>query len=71
MIYKINIIEVNQPKTYKKMFNYRHSSLINIIEHCFGMLKAHFPILKMISSYKSSRQPLIVITYTFHNLICK
>ena len=28
------------------------------------MLKAHFPILEMMSSYKPSRQPLIVVAFT-------
>ena len=37
----------NQPIRYKKLFNYRHSSLWNIIERCFGVLKNQVPILRM------------------------
>ena len=29
----------NQPIRYKELFNYRHSSLQNTIEKCFGVLK--------------------------------
>ena len=61
-----------QPIIYIELFNYKHSSLRNIIKRCFGVLKAHFPILKMISSFKSSRQPFIVVAYcTIHNFIHK
>ncbi|XP_060967285.1 uncharacterized protein LOC133035443 [Cannabis sativa] len=54
----------------KELFNYRHSSLRNVIEQCFGVLKARFPILKMMPPYKLSRQTLIVIACcTLHNFI--
>ncbi|XP_062104208.1 uncharacterized protein LOC133815377 [Humulus lupulus] len=60
----------NLPRGMKELFNYRHPSLRNVIEQCFGVLKAHFPILKMMSPYKLSRQPLIVIACcTLHNFI--
>ena len=63
---------VRQPRTYKELFNYRHSSLRNIIECCFGVLKSRFPILKMMSSFKPSRQPLIVVACcNIHNFIRK
>ena len=29
------------------------------IDHCFGMMKARFPILKLMPPYKPSRQRLI------------
>ena len=32
----------NQPISYKKFLNYRHSSFQNIIERCFSILKARF-----------------------------
>ncbi|XP_062075958.1 protein ALP1-like [Humulus lupulus] len=60
----------NRPRGMKELFNYRHSSLRNVIERCFGVLKARFPILKMMPPYKLSRQPLIVIACcTLHNFI--
>ncbi|XP_048336945.2 uncharacterized protein LOC107403342 [Ziziphus jujuba] len=61
-----------QPRGPKELFNYRHSSLRNVIERCFGVLKARFRILKMMPPYKQSRQPLIVIACcTLHNFIRK
>ena len=60
----------NQPIRYNKLFNYRHSSLRNIIERCFDFLKARFSILKMMLSYKPSRQPSIVVACcNLHNWI--
>ncbi|KAM6582817.1 hypothetical protein CsatB_009819 [Cannabis sativa] len=60
----------NGPRGMKELFNYRHSSLRNVIERCFGVLKPRFPILKMMPPYKLSRQTLIVIACcTLHNFI--
>ncbi|VVA18103.1 Hypothetical predicted protein, partial [Prunus dulcis] len=33
------------PRGAMELFYYRHSSLRNVIERCFGVLKARFPIL--------------------------
>lgn len=41
----------NVGRIIKDKFNYRHSLLRNIIEHCFGVVKVHFPILKLMASY--------------------
>ncbi|XP_060675051.1 uncharacterized protein LOC125422919 [Ziziphus jujuba] len=61
-----------QPRGPKELFNYRHSSLRNVIERYFGVLKAWFRILKMMLPYKQSRQPLVVIACcTLHNSIRK
>ncbi|XP_048331944.2 uncharacterized protein LOC125423007 [Ziziphus jujuba] len=61
-----------QPRGSKELFNYRHSSLRNVIERCFGVLKVRFQILKMMPPYKQSRQPLTVIACcTLHNFIRK
>ena len=60
----------NQPIRYKELFNYKHSSLRNIIERCFGVLKTRLPILRMMPCYKPSRQPTIVVACcTLHNWI--
>ena len=40
-----------QPTGPMDLFDYRHSSLRNIIEQCFGVLKARFSIPKMMSNY--------------------
>ncbi|XP_059638654.1 protein ALP1-like [Cornus florida] len=53
-----------------ELFNYRHSSLRNVIERCFGILKMRWPILKLMPPYKLSVQALIVIACcTLHNFI--
>ncbi|XP_062100461.1 protein ALP1-like [Humulus lupulus] len=51
----------NHPRGAMELFNYRHSSLRNVIECCFGLLKARFPILKSIPPYllgKQRRMPI-------------
>ncbi|KAF3968431.1 hypothetical protein CMV_007678 [Castanea mollissima] len=54
----------------KELFNYRHSSLHNVIERCFGVLKARFPILKMIPRYKPCRQGNVMrACCTSHNFV--
>ncbi|XP_028762826.1 protein ALP1-like [Neltuma alba] len=61
-----------QARNAKELFNYRHSSLRMTIERCFGVLKARFPILKLMPSYKPSRQRLIVVACcAIHNYIRK
>ena len=52
------------------MFNYAHSSLRNVIERCFGVLKARFPILKVMPNYSLIKQMFIVFAcMTCHNFI--
>ena len=42
-----------------------------VIECCFGVLKACFPILKLMPTYRPKKQCLIVIAYcTIHTYIC-
>ncbi|XP_028120775.1 uncharacterized protein LOC114318116 [Camellia sinensis] len=54
----------------KELFNHRHSSLCNIIERTFGVLKKHFPILRFMPNYKSTRQqPLVIACCIVHNWI--
>ena len=53
-----------------ELFNYKHSSLCNIIETCFGVLKARFPILKVMPNYRQRRQRCIPIACcVLHNFI--
>ena len=60
-----------QPSTPQELFNYRHSSLLMVIERCFGMLKARFPVLTGMHSFSISRQRLIVTACcVLHNFIC-
>ncbi|GMP62181.1 hypothetical protein CsSME_00024379 [Camellia sinensis var. sinensis] len=59
-----------QPRNKKQMFNYRHSSLRNVIERCFGVLKARFPILRDMPPYSTKTQRYIPIACcTIHNWI--
>ncbi|KAL7196341.1 hypothetical protein ACSBR1_036364 [Camellia fascicularis] len=54
----------------KELFNHRHSSLCNVIERTFGVLKKHFPILRSMPNYKSTRQgPLVIACSVVHNWI--
>ncbi|XP_062103069.1 protein ALP1-like [Humulus lupulus] len=46
----------NHPRGAMELFNYRHSSLRNVIERCFGLLKARFPILKSMPPYLLGKQ---------------
>ncbi|CAN1122382.1 hypothetical protein LINPERHAP2_LOCUS1309, partial [Linum perenne] len=58
------------PRGREELFNYRHSSLRNVIERCFGVLKARFPILKFMRSYSLKKQTQIVMACcTIHNFI--
>ncbi|XP_028094950.1 uncharacterized protein LOC114294960 [Camellia sinensis] len=54
----------------KELFNHRHSSLRNVIERTFGVLKKRFPILRSMPNYKSTRQgPLMIACCVVHNWI--
>ena len=60
----------DHPEGAKELFNYRHSSLRNVIERCFSILKARFPVLKMMPRYKPCRQGNVMrACYTIHNFI--
>lgn len=59
-----------RPRGMHELFNYRHSSLRNVIERCFGVLKARFPILKMMPNYPIRRQRQIpTACCAIHNFI--
>ncbi|KAK3206870.1 hypothetical protein Dsin_020916 [Dipteronia sinensis] len=60
------------PRGPTELFNYRHSSFRKVIERCFGVLKARFPILKLMPNYRPRRQRLIPIACCMlHNFIRK
>ena len=59
-----------QQKSGKELFNYGHSSLRMVIERCFRVLKARFPILSNMPKYKQYRQCLVVSACcALHNFI--
>ncbi|XLT08154.1 hypothetical protein HN51_053947, partial [Arachis hypogaea] len=43
--YHLKEYSVREPQNLKELFNHRHSSLRNVIERCFGVLKKRFPII--------------------------
>ncbi|XP_072055034.1 uncharacterized protein [Arachis hypogaea] len=43
--YHLKEYSVREPQNSKELFNHRHSSLRNVIERCFGVLKKRFPII--------------------------
>ena len=52
------------------MFNFLHSSLRNVIERAFGVLKQKWRILKGIPSFSSSTQKHIIMAcLALHNFI--
>ncbi|KAL4018331.1 hypothetical protein IC575_021922 [Cucumis melo] len=51
----------HRPRGREEVFNYQHSSLQNVIERCFGVLKARFPILKQMPPYPIKTQKYIPI----------
>lgn len=58
------------PRGPQEFFNYRHSSLRNVVERCYGVLKARFPILKLMPNYPIRKQRRIPIACcAIHNFI--
>ena len=54
----------------KEVFNHAHSSLWNMIERCFGVLKMKWRILLNVPSYPMQKQTeIIVATMALHNFI--
>jgi hypothetical protein len=54
----------------EEMYNHVHSSLRNVIERSFGVLKARFPILRAMPSFSLQSQMFIVVAcMTIHNFI--
>jgi hypothetical protein len=52
------------------VFSHAHSSLGNVIERCFGILKNKWRILGHLSSYPIHKQAQIIIAcMTLHNFI--
>jgi DDE superfamily endonuclease len=59
-----------KPSTYQELFNLRHSSLRNVIERIFGILKRRFKCLNTPIEYPFDTQVQIVFALTgVHNWI--
>jgi hypothetical protein len=63
--------QANQrPSSKEELFNLRHSSLRNVIERVFGVLKQRFPVLREMVPYPFEMQVQFVISIlTIHNFI--
>ncbi|XP_076940748.1 uncharacterized protein LOC143610051 [Bidens hawaiensis] len=58
--------------TNKEKFNHAHAKLRNVIERSFGVLKARFPILKMMAPFSlETQRNLTVACFALHNFIRK
>lgn len=58
------------PRNARELFNHRHSSLRNVIQRSFSVLKTRFPILKLAPQYGFHIQRDIVIAAcVLHNYI--
>ncbi|GJW81048.1 ribonuclease H-like domain-containing protein [Tanacetum coccineum] len=56
----------------KEKFNHSHAKLRNMIERAYGVLKAHFPILKRMAPFSLTTQRNIMIAcFVLHNFIRK
>ena len=60
----------DRPRTKEELFNLRHSSLRNVIERIFGVIKKRFPILVVMKSFDFRFQcDMVVCTLFVHNFI--
>ncbi|CAL5410713.1 unnamed protein product [Camellia sinensis] len=70
---KYHLQEFNRRRRYhgpQELFNHRHSSLRNVIERTFGVLKQRFPLLRHMPRYDMVRQgPIVMACYVLHNWI--
>jgi hypothetical protein len=65
-----NIRQGPGPSGKKEVFNHLHSSLCNIIERIFGVLKEKWRILKHLTSYPMEKQlKIILVCMVLHNFI--
>jgi hypothetical protein len=58
------------PQEKHELFNFLHSSLRNVIERAFGVLKQKWRILKAMPSFSADRQKeIIIVCFALHNFI--
>jgi hypothetical protein len=68
--YHISEWEHHQPVGSKEVFNQAHSSLWNVIERSFGVLKMKWRILLHLPSYPVQKQSKIIVAcMALHNFI--
>ena len=60
-----------KPNNAKELFNLRHASLRNVIEHIFGVVKQKFKILGIGAEYSTDTQIHLVLGLLgLYNFIC-
>jgi DDE superfamily endonuclease len=58
------------PRNAKELYNLKHSSLRNVVERCFGVMKKRFPILVVMPSFYYPYQCVLVsCCFLLHNFI--
>jgi hypothetical protein len=58
------------PQEKHELFNFLHSSLCNVIERAFGVLKQKWRILKAMLSFSADRKKeIIIVCFALHNFI--
>lgn len=59
-----------RPQNAKELYNLRHSSLRNIVERPFGVIKMRFPLLSSMHPYSFPTQiDLVMSCFMIHNFI--
>jgi len=56
-----------RPENKEELFNLRHSSLRNVIERVFGVIKKRFPLLRDMKPYPIVQQAKLVLCATILN----
>ena len=67
-------LEIFRPSNAQELFNLKHSSLRNVIERIFGVLKKRFLILNQMADHGYSCQfqvSLVPVVMALHNFIRK
>jgi hypothetical protein len=62
----------NRPQTKEELFNLRHSSLRNVVERIFGVVKKRFPVLSLMPPYSiPMMRDIIICCFVLHNVVRK
>ena len=68
--YHIPEFQANHPRGQEEKFNSLHSSLRNVIERSFGVLKKHWNILNIMLPYQYLTQvKIVIVAMALHNFI--
>ena len=70
MFLRFLFLKINRPRNKEELFNLRHASLWNVVEHIFGVLKRRFQILQIAPEYNINIQARIPAALcAIHNFI--